>query len=83
MTILPSEEPLDLGRNNCDSLSPKHSSNADVMNQWFADEAVVTVKFCACERMVTWGRVKHKTSNRALEVKGGTWKRFVPLIIDW
>jgi hypothetical protein len=54
------------------SLSPKRSSNVDVMNQGFADEAVVIVKFCADERMVTWGRVKHKTSNRMLEVKGGT-----------
>jgi hypothetical protein len=42
------------------------------MNQGLADEAVVIVKFCADERMVTWGRVKHKTSNRMLEVKGGT-----------
>lgn len=83
MTILPSERPLDSGRSNCDSLSPKRSSNADVMNRGSSDEAIVIVKFCACEVMVTWVRIKHRTSNRMLEVKGGTWKRRCPLIIDW
>ena len=87
MAILPSERPSDLGRSNCDSLSPKRSSNADVMNRGSSDEAIVIVKFCACEVMVTWVRVKHSNSNsnsnRTLEVKGGTCKRPWPLIIDW
>lgn len=83
MTTLPSERPSDLGRSNCDSLSPKRSSNADVMNRRSSDEAIVIVKFCACEVMVTWVRVKHRISNRMLEVKGGTCKRPWPLIIDW
>lgn len=77
MTILPSEGPSDLGLRSCDSLSPKRSSNADVMNRGSSDEAIVTVKFCASERMVTWGRVKHRISDRMLEVKGGTCRRLL------
>lgn len=72
-----------MGLRNCDSLSPKRSSNADVMNRGSSDEAIVIVKFCAGEVMVTWVRVKHRISNRMLEVKGGTCKRPWPLIIDW
>ena len=53
MTPLPSERPSALGRNNCDSLSPKRCSNVDVMNRGSADEAVVTIKFGADEFMVT------------------------------
>ena len=83
MTILPSEEPSDLGRSNCDSLSPKRCSNVVVMDRGFSDEAIVIVKFGADEFMVTWVRVKHRTSNRTLEVKGGTRKRSWSLIIDW
>ncbi len=83
MTILPSEGPSALGRCNCDTLSPKRNSNVDVMNRGSADEAVVIVKFGADEFMVTWRRVKHRISNRKLEVKGGTCKRPWPLIIDW
>ena len=83
MTILPSEGPSALGRCNCDTLSPKRSSNADVMNRGSADEAIVIVKFGAGDFMVTWMRVKHRISNRTLEVKGGTCKRPWPLIIDW
>jgi len=83
VTILPSERPSALGLRNCDSLSPKRSSNADVMNRGSTDEAVVIVKLCAGELMATWGRVKHRVSNRMLEVKGGTCKRPWPLIIDW
>ena len=75
MAILPSEEPSDLGRCNCDALSPKRNSNVDVMNRGSADEAVVIVKFDADEFMVTWRRVKHRISDRRLEVKGGTRKR--------
>ena len=75
MTILPSEGPSDLGRSNCDSLSPKRCSNADVMDRGPADEAVVIVKFGADDFMVTWMRVKHRISDRMLEVKGGTRKR--------
>lgn len=82
MTILPSEGPSALGRCNCDTLSPKRNSNVDVMNRGSADEAVVIVKFGADEFMVTWRRVKHRISNRKLEVKGGTCKRPWPLIID-
>jgi hypothetical protein len=82
VTILPSEGPSDLGRCNCDTLSPKRNSNAGVMNRGSADEAVVIVKFGADEFMVTWRRVKHRISDRTLEVKGGTCKRPWPLIID-
>ena len=82
MTILPSEGPSALGRCNCDTLSPKRGSNADVMNRGSADEAVVIVKFGADEFMVTWRRVKHRISDRTLEVKGGTRKRPWPLIKD-
>jgi hypothetical protein len=53
LTILPSEGPSASGRCNCDTLSPKRSSNADVMNRGSADEAVVIVKFDADEVMVT------------------------------
>ena len=82
MIILPSEGPSALGRCNCDTLSPKRNSNVDVMNRGSADEAVVIVKFGADEFMVTWRRVKHRISDRTLEVKGGTCKRPWPLIID-
>ena len=82
MTILPSEEPSALGRSNCDSLSPKRCSNADVMNRGFSDEVIVIVKFSAVEFMVTWRRIKHRISNRRWEVKGGTRKRPWPLIIN-
>ena len=75
MTTLPSERPSASGRSNCDSLSPKHNSNVGVMNRGSADEAVVIVKFGADEFMVTWRRVKHRISNRTLEMKGGTHKR--------
>ena len=40
------------------------------------------VKFGADELMVTWRRVKHRISDRRLEVKGGTCKRPWPLIKD-
>lgn len=83
MTILPGEGPSALGRCNCDTLSPKRCSNAGVMNRGSADEAVVIVKFGADEFMVTWRRVKHRTSDRKSEVKGGTRKRPWPLIKDW
>lgn len=82
MTILPSEGPSALGRCNCDTLSPKRCSNAGVMNRGSTDEAVVIVKFGAGDFMVTWMRVKHRISNRRLEVKGGTRKRPWPLIIN-
>ena len=82
MIILPSEGPSALGRCNCDTLSPKRNSNVDVMNRGSADEAVVIVKFGADEFMVTWRRVKHRISDRRLEVKGGTCKRPWPLIKD-
>ena len=75
MTILPIEGPSALGRCNCDNLSPKRNSNVDVMNRGSTDEAVVIVKFDADEFMVTCRRVKHRTSDRKLEVKGGTRKR--------
>ena len=74
MTILPSEEPSDLSRSNCDSLSSKRCSNADVMNRGFSDEAIVIVKFGASDFMVTWMRIKHQISDRKLELKGGTRK---------
>jgi hypothetical protein len=75
VTILPSEGPSDLGRCNCDTLSPKRNSNVDVMDRGSTDEAVVIVKFGADDFMVTWMRVKHRISDRTLEVKGGTRKR--------
>ena len=65
-----------MGRKNCDSLSPKCCSNADVMNRGPADEAVVVVKVGADDFMVTWMRVKHRNSDRKLEAKGGTRKGF-------
>ena len=70
-TTLPSEGPSDLGRCNCDTLSPKHSSNAGVMNRGSADEAVVIVKVDANELLVTEGRIKHQNSDRMLEIKIG------------
>jgi len=82
VTILPSEGPSALGRCNCDTLSPKRNSNVDVMNRGSADEAVVIVKFGADEFMATWRRIKHRISDRRLEVKGGTCKRPWPLIKD-
>jgi hypothetical protein len=83
VTILPSEGPSESGRCNYDTLSPNRSSNVAVMNRGSADEAVVIVKFDAGESMVTWTRIKHRTSGRKPEVKGGTRKRPRPLIIDW
>ena len=53
MTILLGDGLSDLGRCNCDTLSPKRNSNVDVMNRRSADEAVVIVKFDADEFMVT------------------------------
>jgi len=82
VTVLPSEGPSSLGRCNYDTLSPKHSSNAGVMDRGPADEAVVIVKFGASDFMVTWMRVKHRIRDRRLEVKGGTRKRPRPLIKD-
>ena len=82
MTALPSEGPSDLGRCNYDTLSPKHSSNAGVMDRGSADEAVVIVKFGAGDFMVTWMRVKHRIRDRMLEVKGGTRKCPWTLIMD-
>ena len=82
MIILPSDGPSALGRCNCDTLSPKRNSNVDVMNRGSTDEAVVIVKFGDDEFMVTWRRVKHRISDRMLEVKGGTCKRPWPLIRD-
>jgi hypothetical protein len=52
------------------------------MNRGSSDEAIVIVKFGADEFMVTWRRVKHRISDRKLEVKGGTRKRLGPLIKD-
>ena len=52
MTILPSEGPPALGRSNCDSLSSKRCSNAEVMNRGSTDEAIETVKYDALEFMV-------------------------------
>ena len=42
-----------------------------------ADEAIVIVKSCADESMVTWRRTKPRASDRRLEVKGGTGKRLL------
>jgi len=72
LTTLPSEGPSALGRCNCDTLSPKHSSNAVVMIRGPADEAVVVVKLGADDFMVTWKRVKHRARDGMLEAKGGT-----------
>jgi hypothetical protein len=68
VTILPSEEPSDLGRCNCDTLSPKRSSNASVMNRGFSDEAIVIVKFGADDGH---GDMEEgKTSNQQQDVGG-------------
>jgi hypothetical protein len=53
------------------------------MNRGSTDQAVVIVKCGADEFMVTWTRVKHRISDRMLEVKGETRKRSWPLIRDW
>ena len=71
-----------MGRCNCDTLSPKDRSDADVMNRGSTDEAVVIVKFGADDSMVTWMRVNHRNSDRMLEVKGGTRKGPVFVIKD-
>ena len=71
--ILPGEDPLDLGRSNYDSLSPKRCRNASVMNQGVADEAVVVLKRLADEGMVTCLRVKLSDSVMDDEAKGGTY----------
>jgi hypothetical protein len=42
-----------------------------------SDEAIVIVKSCADESMVTWRRIKRRASDRMLEVKGGTCKRLL------
>jgi hypothetical protein len=42
-----------------------------------SDEAIVIVKSCADESLVTGRRVKHRASDRRLEVKGGTCKRLL------
>jgi hypothetical protein len=47
------------------------------MNRGSADEAIVVVKLVADEFMVTWMRVKQRESDRKLETKGGTRKRFM------
>jgi len=52
------------------------------MDRGFSDEAIVIVKFGADEFMVTWVRAKHQTSDRKLEVKGGTRERPWSLIIN-
>ncbi len=52
--ILPGEE----------ALSPKQSSNATLMHQGFADEAIIVVKQLADEDVVTYLRVKRAESTR-------------------
>ena len=47
-----------------------------------ADEAVVIVKLGARDPAVTSVRVKHRTSGRRPEVKGGTRERFWGFIRD-
>ncbi len=69
---LPGEDPLILGRCNYDTLSPKRRSNASVMEQGVSDEAIVDVKAVADEDAVTYLRIKLPTSDRMLELKGGT-----------
>jgi hypothetical protein len=64
------------------TLSPERNSNVGVMNRGSTDEAVKNVKFGADEFMVTWRRVKHRSSGGTLEVKDGTCKRPWPLIKD-
>jgi hypothetical protein len=53
------------------------------MNRGTAEEAVVIVKLAAEEFRVTWRRIKQRISDRMLEVKGGTSKRFCSWMIDW
>lgn len=71
MTALPSEGPSDLGRCNYDTLSPKHSSNAGVMDRGSADEAVVIVKFGAGD--FHGDMDEGKTSNQRQDVGGEGW----------
>jgi len=42
------------------------------MGQWVSDEAIVDVKPVADEDAVTYLRIKLPTSDRMLELKGGT-----------
>ena len=71
MTVLPSEGPSSLGRCNYDTLSPKHRSNAGVMDRGSADEAVVIVKFGAGD--VHGDMDEGKTSNQRQDVGGEGW----------
>ena len=70
--ILPGEDPLILGRRNCDAVSPKRHGDMRVMGQGVSDEAIVDVKRVADEGAVTYVRVKLLASDRMLESKGGT-----------
>ena len=70
---LPGDNPLILGRCNCDTLSPKRHRDVSVMEQGVSDEAIVVVKLLADEDAVTYLRVKPEVSNRMLEAKGGTY----------
>lgn len=59
-----------LGRCNCDTLSPKRSSNVAVMNKGSAYEAVVVVKGEAYEDMVTYWRIKLHQSEKEIGDEG-------------
>lgn len=71
-TTLPGERPPNLGRCNCDTLSPKRDGDMPVMDRGSTDEAVVTVKLDADDAVAMQLRVKHPASGRKPEVKGGT-----------
>lgn len=63
-SILPGEEPSDLGRCNYDTERPKRSRDVTGMDRGLADEVVVVVKLGANEGMVTCQRIKHLESAR-------------------
>ena len=79
VSILPGEEPSDLGRCNYDTERPKRSRDVTGMDRGLADEVVVVVKLGANEGMVTCQRIKHLESARGKkkpgEAKDGTRKR--------
>ena len=78
-SILPGEEPSDLGRCNHDTERPKRDRDVTGMDRGFADEVVVVVKLGANEDMETYQRIKLQESARGKkkpgEAKDGTRKQ--------
>jgi hypothetical protein len=64
VATLPGERPPNLGRCNCDTLSPKRDGDMPVMDRGSTDEAVVTVKLDADDSVVMQMRAKHPASGK-------------------